>query len=530
MTQPMKLLRGLLLAGALITPMTSCKVQDFLDVNVNPNGPSPATLEPKLYLPAILHWTAASGLYDARFTNRYTQAFHVCCTQTWDAHGYDNATNDNAGTFWRTVYWTHGQNLVDLITKAEAAERWDLAGAGNVIKAWDWLMVTDMHGEVIIKQSFDQTRYYFDYDSQEYAYSEVLRLLNKAISQLKRTDGKVDQTYWRATDNMYGGDAAKWMKFAYGLRAIALNHYSNKSTYSPSAVIASVDSSFASNADDAQLKFPGTDPSNNGNPWGPQGPAPLGSYRQGAFVVQLMNGTQTNGTVDPRMSRMLAPSADGQYRGYDVNATTTMPTATVPANFYGYTSTPALGTATRFLFDNKSTIPVVTYAELQFVKAEAAYRAGDKATALTAYKNALAAHIDFVNARNLDAGQTPTQITAAEKTAFLNDPNIVPASAANLNLTQIMTQKYIALWPWGSVEMWMDMRRYHYTDIEAATGKQVYAGYALPITIASTNGGKPAYRVRPRYNSEYVWNLASLTAIGATAADYNTKPLWIVNP
>src|SRR5256885_12037182 len=30
------------------------------------------------------------------------------------------------------------------------------------------------------------------------------------------------------------------------------------------------------------------------------------------------------------------------------------------------------------------------------------------------------AHFDFVNARNLDAGQTPTQITGAEKTAFLD--------------------------------------------------------------------------------------------------------------
>ena len=109
-----------------------------------------------------------------------------------------------------------------------------------------------------------------------------------------------------------------------------------------------------------------------------------------------MNGTQTNGTVDPRMSRILAPSPDGAYRGYDVNATSAMSTATAPNNFWGYTSTPALGLPTRFVFDNKSTIPVVTYAELQLVKAEAAYKSGDKATALTAYKNALAAHIDWV--------------------------------------------------------------------------------------------------------------------------------------
>lgn len=32
-----------------------------------------------------------------------------------------------------------------------------------------------------------------------------------------------------------------------------------------------------------------------------------------------MDGTEFGGTIDPRMSRMLAPSPDGQYRGLDVN-------------------------------------------------------------------------------------------------------------------------------------------------------------------------------------------------------------------
>ena len=43
-------------------------------------------------------------------------------------------------------------------------------------------------------------------------------------------------------------------------------------------------------------------------------------------------------------------------------------------------------------------------------------------------------------------------------------------------------------------------------------------------------GLKPAYRIRPRYNSEYVWNLASLKTIGGDATDYHTKPLWITQP
>ena len=75
-----------------------------------------------------------------------------------------------------------------------------------------------------------------------------------------------------------------------------------------------------------------------------------------------------------------------------------------------------------------------------------------------------------MNARNLDDNQTPTQITAAEKAAFLADPEHRAGAAATLTLTQIMSQKYIAQWAWGHNELWMDMRRYHYTDIDPASG------------------------------------------------------------
>jgi len=37
-------------------------------------------------------------------------------------------------------------------------------------------------------------------------------------------------------------------------------------------------------------------------------------------------------------------------------------------------------------------------------------------------------------------------------------------------------------------------------------------------------------RIRPRFNSEYVWNRASLDVIGGLATDYHTKPLWITLP
>jgi hypothetical protein len=345
---------------------------------------------------------------------------------------------------------------------------------------------------------------------------------------LNRTDGAVNQTYLAVGDKIYNGDRTKWLKLAHGLLALHLNHYSNRAEYDPAAVIAEVDLSFASNADDALLTYSNasTDFADY-NFWG-RSRNNITLYRQTQFVVNLMNGTAFGGVVDPRMSRMLAiDSANTTYRGLDINAPGVgLTPPQLPRNLFGYVGSGGLGLPSRYLFADRSRIPVMTYAQLQFIKAEAALTI-DAGLARTAYINGVSSHIDFVNARNLDAGQTPTQITATEKSTFLADTNIVPAI---VTLSHIMSQKYIAQWAWGHNELWMDMRRYHYTDLDPVSGIQVFRGFTPPTTLFSDNVGKIVQRIRPRFNSEYVWNLDALRAIGGDALDYHTKPLWITEP
>jgi hypothetical protein len=506
---------------------------NYLDVNTNPNGPQ--TVSANLYLPPMLHWLVTSPQFDGRFVGHYTQQWISTSTafspaQSWGRMGYD-PSSDNGAQQWRDVYWSLGQNLIDMNAKAEAEERWDLLGVGMILKAWGWQVLTDLHGEIIVQQAIDQTRTTFDYDTEEYAYGEVVRLLDSAIVLLKRTDGAVDPVYLGVGDKIYNGDRTKWLKFAAGMLALTLNHYSNKASHDvPDRVIRLVDSSFTGNIDDALLAYPCTSTDfADCNFWGrSRNNATL--YRQTQFIVNLMNGTQFGGVVDPRMSRMLAiDSANTTYRGLDINVlgfgTLTAPQQ--PRNFFGYTGAGGLGLPSRYLFADRSRIPVMTYAELQFVKAEAALRSGNAALARTAYVNGISSHFDFVNARNLDAGQTPTQILASEKAAFLADVNIVPAT---ITLSHIMSQKFIALWAWGHNEIWMDMRRFHYTDLDLVSGTQVFRGFAAPTTLYADNVSKLVQRIRPRFNSEYVWNRDALDVIGGLATDYHTKPIWIIQP
>lgn len=90
-----------------------------------------------------------------------------------------------------------------------------------------------------------------------------------------------------------------------------------------------------------------------------------------------------------------------------------------------------------------------------------------------------------------------------------------------------MLQKYIAMWGWGFLETWVDLRRFHYTDIDPVTNEQVYKNYVLPTTFAN---GKAAYRIRPNYQSEYVWNIDELAKWGGTKSDYHTLECWFSKP
>jgi hypothetical protein len=150
----------------------------------------------------------------------------------------------------------------------------------------------------------------------------------------------------------------------------------------------------------------------------------------------------------------------------------------------------------------------MTYSELQFVKAEAAFIKGDKTMALDAYRKGIIAHMDFAG------------VAAAARDAYMASA-AVKKTGADLLLSDIMLQKYISLAVHGSLETWVDMRRYQYSET-------VYPGFKLPAILSVDNNGKPVARVRPRFNSEYVWNRASLDKIGANSSNYHTVEPWFM--
>jgi hypothetical protein len=521
------LFASLLTAGLFAT--TSC--EDYLDVNTNPNGPD-QVVAPQFYLPAIQSELALGIQFDSRYLGKYVQNWnHISANDVWDQHGFI-ASSDASGQLWRAVYYSFGANLTDLITRAEQEEKWDFVGVGYVLRAFGWQTLTDYHGEVIVSQAFEPGRTSFDYDSQDKIYEEVRRLTLLAIQNLERTDGKVATSQLAQGDLIYGGDRTKWLKFAYGLLAINEQHLSNKSTYNPDKVIEYVDKSLAGNADDASVRFEGA-VSNDTNFFGPRR-GNLNTFRQSKFIVGLLDGSNPalqdeapegeEKLKDPRLPVMLAVAPDGEYRGVTPGVgVTEYEEAKRPRNLWNTpTDVVAATTANKYLFGNNERFPIMTYSQLQFIKAEAAFIKGDKALALDAYTKGVKSHLDFVQKYAVNIAATPEDeaaVYAQRRAAYEASGDLIPVTPEGLTLQKIMLQKYIAQWGWGFLETWTDLRRYHYSS-------EVFTGFALPNPLFGLNQGKPAYRFRPRYNSEYMWNVDALEKVGGLNPDYHTYEMW----
>jgi len=539
-------IKYLLVISALIIMGVSCS-KKIDDAYANPNYDvkvAPEGLLPQIVASMAGNYGAHGPMNDIRYIGAYVQNFAYANTlSNFDRMGYTNT--DVAQSFWRSHYYDIGQNNVKMIAWAIENKQWDYAGVGKAIFAWSWLNLTTYHGEVVLKEAFNTDQITFQYDKQEDVYTEVRKLSHEALSYLNKTGDNASQTSLAKGDAFfYKGDVSKWKKFVYGVLARSFNHLTNKADYKADSVLFYTNLAMKESTDDGLVKFTASLVSATNNMFGPFR-ANLGgvsttsptAIRQGAYIANLMSGANSAfpGVTDPRAIYILRLNANNTFKGVEPNKGQAVLAANDrPENFWGVPQISANNTAPandlncRFIFRNDAPFPVMTATEISFMRAEAAFLKGDKATALVAYKDGIAKHFDLLmNYYNTNV-PAASLLTATMKANFLADPLVVPVNAANLTLSMIMLQKYIAMFGYGTFETWTDMRRYHYVDLDKTTGKQVFTDFVAPTGtgLFEDNGGKLVYRMRPRFNSEYVWNINELGRIGATQLDYHTKEQW----
>lgn len=535
----MKYIRIICLLSLLFSA-SGCK--KWLDVNTDPA--TPQTSRAEFYLAPIIARMAISSIQDYRDAqflltqNMGSQA----ALATYERHGF--AASDVGAMMWRFVYIDAGLNLEDMIKKGEEAGANSLVGIGYAIKAWGFQFLTDSHGDIILDEAFkDQLT--FKYNSQEQVYPKVREWCRMALQYLDKPDVGNYTNILKANDFIYQGDRAKWKKFVYAIMALQYSHLINKPEFASGyadSVVKYTNLSFASASEDPTIGF-------NGNVAGDANPISvlgnyLGTLRVGQPIVNYLTGgvrgtppTSPTSSIDPRLTRMInpmvtptVPATNGVYKGVAATDGDAPATKTIVSPYGVVTNNAATPFPGKYLFGqglasvDKPRFPLYSYAQLQFAKAEALFIKGDKAGAYTAYRNGITGHMDFVNLYGRNGTVVAPAITTAEVTAYMNSSEVAQ-SAGDLTIADIMGQKYIAQWGWAGLEQWSDLRKYHYDPLVFTQYKQLEPSEFFP-----SNPGKYAYRIRPRYNSEYLWNRAELERLGGLKDDYVTQETWFSKP
>jgi hypothetical protein len=148
---------------------------------------------------------------------------------------------------------------------------------------------------------------------------------------------------------------------------------------------------------------------------------------------------------------------------------------------------------------------------------------GDKATALTPYRNGISAHIDFVNSRNSTTASSRRRSPRRRRRRSCVGDRSRDAGSAHAHADHVAeVHRAVGMGPQRDLDGHAPLSLHGHRSLRARS--RVYPGFAPPDDAASDNGGKIVQRIRPRFNSEYVWNRPGLDAIGGLALDYHTKP------
>ena len=442
----MKKLPILLLAGVLALA-SGC--QSYLDINVDPNRPNDASLS--TLLPTVEQATA---------TFNYQTAISACQYAQQIGGGINDQSPDRMEGAWSTLYLTLVPNLNVIINKAQSTSP-AYVGIAKVLLAYNLGMATTFWENIPYSQAdkaLSASTFRPTFDTQETVVSGVQTLLDEAIVELRKP-ATASQSVPKTDDLVYGGDLAKWLRFAYTVKArFFMNTTKKNAQQAATAALAALGNGMTGNGDDFVLTYAAT----NGiiNPWRQIALANnTGNFSvfQGAYFIDLMN-TVTYPTADPRL-----PLVAGSLRAGFVYAT--------PADYRGTQVGSSVARNVDFTVNtwyNTATAPLVmmTFAEAEFLEAEARFllangtrtSRGSTAEAYAAYRNGITAHL------------TQLGVPTAAQTAYLS-ATAVNMGAANLKLENIMAEKYKALFLVSQV--WNDMRRY---DFDPA----VYRGLALP--------------------------------------------------
>jgi hypothetical protein len=248
----MKAIKSIILGSVACLAFASCN--DYLDINVSPNSAPQDVATVDLELPwaqyHVAYAYAAAG-YRAQFIcQAFTATSRVTrdgCSSQWEA------TASMSTTPYQQFFVGAGPNLIDIYDKAMSIGAWHYAGAAKILKAYGFLLMADMYGEMPYTDALGISGNP-KYDDGETIYKGCLAEIDEGIELLSKSqidDGTIPTL--AEGDVWNNGDVNKWIKMGYLLKARTLNQESNTKYYDPDAILAALEKAQQSIDDDTYI-------------------------------------------------------------------------------------------------------------------------------------------------------------------------------------------------------------------------------------------------------------------------------------
>lgn len=390
---------------------------------------------------------------EALFPDLYAQYFATTQPRfASDRHTIVGGWNDWA---WRSTFERSAPQLQ--LLKQQTAEL-ELNVENAIAKVWEvyqFHRATDFYGPIPYSE-FGNGEVSVAYDSQESVYKSFFPILDEAVAVLNSGGTSV----FGPDDLIYGGDVAKWNRFANSLRLrlamrIRFAEPALAQSEAEKAVSAGVIEAVADNA--FVTTFSGTPNVYNVlTNWG--------EFRMSASMESVLKGYD-----DPRVGLMFSPANSGDSDGdtdsfvYEGILNGQSIAALEDGNL-DYNNT-ASDMAPIFLpGGGLPPIPVIRAAEVYFLRAEGALIGWNMGgTAKEFYESGINASLEewgVPDGAYATSTALPAEVDAAIP-AMTDIPVLFDEVDTDRAWEQIMTQKWISLYP-ESREAWAELRRTGY--------------------------------------------------------------------
>ncbi len=460
-----------------IMAMAVFSCDDYLDINQSPNSPGEVS-----NLDLILADMTSTTSYNLVGGGNFTR-----WGARWIQHITNNAAPPSVDTYRITTAGMNNEwaftsyagiliNASIVIETGSASESWNHVAIAKILMAHNYALLTDYFGEIPFSDALKRTASLKPaYDSQEAVYTGIQAMLDDAITDINKNA----PIQVGGGDIYFGGNMGQWIKVANALKAryhLRLTNAPGKDAATQAGLaLAALDNTLESNADNADFAYPGD----------PGAEAPWQQWiAKFATTVQVSDYfiTKLQGLNDPRLSIMADTANTGDYIGHPNGSLNTSALAAISSVGSHFLATDA-------------DVPLITFAEVKFIEAEAAFRSGDVPRAEAAYEAGIKANMSLLSGN----GQLNTVIDDAAQDAYI---------AANplVGLEDIMTQKYIAGFVVASSEAYNDYRR---------------TGFPNDI-VAAQNADFPQIPTRVPYTDTEINNNAENVPAGITP----TSKVW----